>query len=264
MAQARLADPIATDPTPAVAPLLWTDHLGVHFEDRPALDDVSVAFYPGQTTSLVGPNGAGKSTLLRCLDGLLEPTHGAVYLGGEQVHRPSSRIAYVPQRSEVDWTFPISVLEVVLMGRSLRRSRFRPLPAADHAAALRALETVAMQRFAHVQIGALSGGQQQRVFLARALVQDAEVYLLDEPFTGVDVPSQSLILEVLRQLCETGKTVVFATHDLAMAAESADNCLLLNRRVVASGPPREVLTAENLRATFGGAALAPLAGASRP
>jgi manganese/zinc/iron transport system ATP- binding protein len=164
----------------------------------------------------------------------------------------------------VDWNFPISVLDVVLMGRSLRRPRFRLLSATDRAAALQALETVAMQRFAHVQIGALSGGQQQRVFLARALVQDAEVYLLDEPFTGVDVPSQSLILDVLRQLCETGKTVIFATHDLAMAAESADNCLLLNRSVVASGPPRDVLTAGNLQATFGGAALIPLAGVSRP
>ncbi len=263
-AQATRTEPITSRLTPSVQPRLRTDHLGVHFEDRPALDDVSVAFYEAQTTSLVGPNGAGKSTLLRCLDGLLEPTHGAVYLNGVQVHRPSSRIAYVPQRSEVDWNFPISVLDVVLMGRSLRRPRFRLLSATDRAAALQALETVAMQRFAHVQIGALSGGQQQRVFLARALVQDAEVYLLDEPFTGVDVPSQSLILDVLRQLCETGKTVIFATHDLAMAAESADNCLLLNRSVVASGPPRDVLTAGNLQATFGGAALIPLAGVSRP
>ncbi|MCA9863265.1 MAG: ATP-binding cassette domain-containing protein, partial [Thermomicrobiales bacterium] len=142
MAQATLTDPKSTHATPVAPPLLWTDHLSVHFEDRSALDDVSVAFYPAQTTSLVGPNGAGKSTLLRCLDGLLEPTHGAVYLGGAQVHRPSARIAYVPQRSEVDWTFPISVLDVVLMGRSLRRSRFRPLPAADREAARQALETV--------------------------------------------------------------------------------------------------------------------------
>lgn len=262
MTQALLAAQTTSSTTPASQPCLRTEHLSVHFEDRSALEDVSVAFFPAQTTSLVGPNGAGKSTLLRCLDGLLAPTHGAVYLDGVQVHRPSSRIAYVPQRSEVDWTFPISVLEVVMMGRSLRRSRFRPLPAADQAAAFQALETVAMQRFAHVQIGALSGGQQQRVFLARALVQDAEVYLLDEPFTGVDVPSQSLILGVLRQLCETGKTVIFATHDLAMAAESADNCLLLNRKIVTSGPPREVLTAENLQATFGGMALVPPTSAS--
>ncbi|MCA9876181.1 MAG: metal ABC transporter ATP-binding protein [Thermomicrobiales bacterium] len=246
------------------APRLRTDHLSVHFEDRSALEDVSVNFFPAQTTSLVGPNGAGKSTLLRCLDGLLAPTHGAVYLAGEPVRRPSARIAYVPQRSEVDWTFPISVLDVVLMGRSLRQSRLLPLPRGDREAAMTALETVAMQRFTQVQIGALSGGQQQRVFLARALVQDADVYLLDEPFTGVDVPSQTLILEVLYQLCLGGKTVIFATHDLAMAAESADNCLLLNRRVVASGPPRDVLTAENLQATFGGAALVPLAGAARP
>ncbi|MFT4041369.1 MAG: metal ABC transporter ATP-binding protein, partial [Thermomicrobiales bacterium] len=232
--------------TMTTTPRLRTENLGVHFEDRSALEDVSVSFFPRQTTSLVGPNGAGKSTLLRCLDGLLDPTHGAVFLNDEQLCRPSSRIAYVPQRSEVDWTFPISVLEVVLMGRSLRRSRLGRIPSGDRAAATGALETVGMQRFAGVQIGALSGGQQQRVFLARALIQDAEVYLLDEPFTGVDVPSQALILEVLGQLRDAGKTVIFATHDLAMAAESADACLLLNRRLVAAGPPGEVLTAENL------------------
>jgi manganese/zinc/iron transport system ATP- binding protein len=243
-------------PTPD-APRLRTEHLSVHFADRSALEAIDLAFYPGQMTALVGPNGAGKSTLLRCLDGLLEPTHGAVFLDGQSIRKPSHRIAYVPQRSEVDWKFPIAVLDVALMGRALRSSRLLSIPAADRQDALAALDEVGMRRFAGVQIGALSGGQQQRVFLARALLQDAEVFLLDEPFTGVDVPTQALVLQVLSDLRQTGKTIIFATHDLEMAANSADVCVLLNRRIIAAGPPVSTLTATNLRATFGGAAILP-------
>ncbi len=245
-------------------PRLWTEHLSVHFEDRSALEDVSLQFFAGATTSLVGPNGAGKSTLLKCLAGMLPPTHGLVVLDGTPVQKPSQRVAYVPQRSEVDWRFPISVLDVALMGRALRANRLWPVSARDRAAALAALEAVAMRRFASVQIGALSGGQQQRVFIARALLQQADVLLLDEPFSGVDTPTQSLVLDILGDLRNQGKTIVFATHDLSMAEQSADTCVLLNRRVVASGPPREVLTASHLQATFGGAALLPIAPEPRP
>jgi ABC-type Mn2+/Zn2+ transport system ATPase subunit len=228
-----------------------TIDLSVHFEDRSALEDVNLAFFPRQMTSLVGPNGAGKSTLLKALAGIQAPTHGAVELHGQSIHRPSPRVAYVPQRSEVDWRFPISVLDVALMGRALAANRLLPIPDTDRQDALAALEEVRMRRFASVQIGALSGGQQQRVFLARALLQDAEVYLLDEPFSGVDVPTQTLVLRVLGDLCHAGKTIVFATHDLAMAARSADNAVLLRRRVVAAGPPADVLTVENLQIAFG-------------
>jgi ABC-type Mn2+/Zn2+ transport system ATPase subunit len=231
-----------------------TVRLGVHFEDRSAIEDISLDFQVGETTSLVGPNGAGKSTLLRCLDGILPPTHGEVFLDGRPVHRPSPRVAYVPQRSDVDWRFPISVLDVALMGRALRASRLLPISRRDRQDALAALVEVRMRRFATVQIGALSGGQQQRVFIARALLQEADVFLLDEPFSGVDVPTQSLVLQVLDDLRSTGKTIVFATHDLAMAERSADVCVLLNRRVIAAGPPAEVLTVQNLQATFGGSA----------
>ena len=244
-------------------PRLWTEQLSVHFEDRSALEDVSLQFYPGATTSLVGPNGAGKSTLLKCLAGMLPPTHGTVVLDGTPVRRPSQRVAYVPQRSEVDWRFPISVLDVALMGRALGANRLWPVPERDRQAALDALDAVAMRRFASVQIGALSGGQQQRVFIARALLQQADVLLLDEPFSGVDTPTQSLVLDILGDLRNQGKTIVFATHDLSMAEQSADTCVLLNRRVVASGPPLEVLTASNLQATFGGAALLPVAPEAR-
>ena len=238
-------------------PRLWTKHLSVHFEDRSALDDVSLRFYPGETTSLVGPNGAGKSTLLKCLAGMLPATHGDVLLDGTPVRRPSPRVAYVPQRSDVDWRFPITVLDVALMGRALGVNRLLPIPARDRRTALAALEAVGMSRFASVQIGALSGGQQQRVFIARALLQQADVLLLDEPFSGVDAPTQSLVLDILGELREQGKTIVFATHDLAMAEQSANACVLLNRRVVGSGTPWDVLTVSSLQATFGGAAPLP-------
>jgi ABC-type Mn2+/Zn2+ transport system ATPase subunit len=246
------------------APRLATEHLSVHFEDRSALDDVSLRFYPGETTSLVGPNGAGKSTLLKCLAGMHPPTHGRVLLDGAPVCRPSQRVAYVPQRSEVDWRFPISVLDVALMGQALDVNRLWPIPARDRQAALDALDAVRMSRFASVQIGALSGGQQQRVFIARALLQQADVLLLDEPFSGVDTPTQSLVLDILTNLRATGKTIIFATHDLAMAEQSANTCVLLNRHVIASGPPSAVLTVSHLQATFGGAALLPVALESRP
>jgi ABC-type Mn2+/Zn2+ transport system ATPase subunit len=256
---------ISRSPSPATrAPRLKTEHLSVHFDDRSALDDVSLSFYPGQTTSLVGPNGAGKSTLLKCLAGMLPPTHGAVLLGGALVRGPSPHVAYVPQRSEVDWRFPIGVLDVALMGRALRGNRLRPIPERDRRAARSALAAVGMDRFASVQIGALSGGQQQRVFIARALLQEADVFLLDEPFAGVDLPTQSLVLDIFGELRAQGKTIVFATHDLAMAEQSTDICVLLNRRVIASGPPSAVLTVVNLQATFGGASLSPATFAPSP
>jgi ABC-type Mn2+/Zn2+ transport system ATPase subunit len=238
----------------SVAPRMQTVHLGVHFEDRSALEDINLDFQAGETTSLVGPNGAGKSTLLRCLDGILAPTHGEIFLDGQPIHRPSPRVAYVPQRSDVDWKFPISVLDVALMGRTLRSSRLLPVPDRDRDDALAALDQVRMRRFASVQIGALSGGQQQRVFIARALLQEADVFLLDEPFSGVDAPTQALVLQVLDDLRLAGKTIVFATHDLAMAEQSADVAVLLNRRVIAAGPPSRVLTVQNLQLTFGGTA----------
>ena len=235
-------------------PRMKTVRLGVHFAERSALNDINLDFLPRQTTSLVGPNGAGKSTLLKCLDGILAPTHGEVFLDGKPVLRPSPRVAYVPQRSDVDWRFPISVLDVALMGRALRASRFLPVPDRDREDALAALSEVRMRRFAPVQIGALSGGQQQRVIIARALLQEADVFLLDEPFTGVDAPTQALVLRVLDDLLLAGKTIVFATHDLAMAERSADVCVLLNRHVIAAGPPSQVLTVHNLQSTFGGTA----------
>jgi manganese/zinc/iron transport system ATP- binding protein len=247
----------------AMVPRLSTDHLAVHFEHRSALEDINLDFYPSQIVSLIGQNGAGKSTLLKCLAGIMTPTHGVVLLNGEPLTRPSPSIAYVPQRSDVDWTFPISVLDVTLMGRGLHSSRLFPLGSKQRREALAALDRVGMAALAGVQIGALSGGQQQRVFLARAILQQAVIYLLDEPFSGIDIPTQTLVLDVLGGLRQNGCTIVYATHDLAMAEESADECVILNRRLVAAGPPRQVITAENLKIAFGGAALLPASAAAQ-
>jgi ABC-type Mn2+/Zn2+ transport system ATPase subunit len=233
---------------------LETRELSVHFGERWALECVDARFASGETVGLLGPNGAGKSTLLKALAGIQPPSHGEVRLDGAPVRRPSARVVYVPQRTGVDWGFPVSVLDVTLMGRAGRVSRLAPFGRGDRAAALAALDRVGMRELAAVQIGQLSGGQQQRVFLARALLQDGDVLLLDEPFAGVDVPTQEMLVALLGRLRDGGKTILFATHDFAQAA-AADRVLLLNRRLVAAGPPRAVLSPANLAAAFGGQAM---------
>lgn len=233
-------------------PVLTVEHLGVHFGDRSALEDISLAFFSGETVSLLGPNGAGKSTLLKAIAGMIPATHGSLNFAAG-----TGRAVYVPQRSAVDWAFPVSVLDVVLMAYRTKRSRFLPFGKSDERAAMGALERVGMASFASSQIGDLSGGQQQRVFLARALLQEGDLYLLDEPFTGVDVPTQELLIELFGSLREEGKTLVYATHDLAQAVRSSDRIVLLRRCLIASGPPKAVMTAENLVACFGGQAIMP-------
>ena len=236
--------------------------LGVHFGDRSALEQINLTLVGGEAVSVLGPNGAGKSTLLKTLSGMLPPTHGEVRRDGRSVRGGDPCIVYVPQRSSVDWSFPISVLDVTLMGGNRRRSRLLPFSEADQGRALVALRSVGMDQLASVQIGQLSGGQQQRVFLARALLQDGRIYLLDEPFTGVDVPTQGLLVDVFDGLKQDGKIVVYATHDLALAAASSDRVLLLNRRLVADGDIAASMTADNLRRAFGGQAVVPFAGAA--
>lgn len=255
-AHAEPAGPVCSVQSPG-RPRLTTDRLSVHFEERSALEEVDLDFRSGETVCLVGPNGAGKSTLLRVLAGMLPPTHGEVRFDGEPIRGPNPCVVYVPQRSSVDWTFPVSVLDVTLMASRRRRSRLLPYGPSQRAAALEALGRVGMRRFADAQIGALSGGQQQRVFLARALLQNGEIYLLDEPFAGVDIPTQELFVALFDRLRREGRTLVYATHDLQQAARSADRIVLLNRRVMAVGAPAAVMTAANLRATFGGQALVP-------
>ncbi len=200
---------------------------------------------------IVGPNGGGKSTLIKAVLGLVPRQRGEVEILGRPVDRRARRlIGYVPQREDVDWKFPVSAFDVVMMGRVPSMRLLRRPTARDRELVWEALRTVGMEKFADTRIGEFSGGQQQRIFLARALAQEAEVLLLDEPVSGVDAPSQHEIFDLLRGLQEAGKTVIVTTHDLSCVAERFDLALLLNRRVVAFGRPEEVFTSELLNETY--------------
>ena len=207
---------------------------------------------PGSVTSLLGPNGAGKSTLLKALAGVIPPSHGSVWYKDREIRRPVPDITYIPQRSGADWTFPISVIETVLLGLARHTPRFRGFNDEERQQAMDALVHVGLQPLTNVQIGALSGGQQQRVFLARALVTCGDVLLLDEPFTGVDAPTQDLFLDIFSDLSIRGVTIVFATHDLQHAVRSSSRAILINNSIIADGPPEETLSDELLSRTFQG------------
>lgn len=226
--------------------------LSVHYENRSALRNVNMTVQRGHITALLGANGAGKSTLLKVLGGMIRPSHGSVEFDGQRLTGPHPQITYVPQRSDVDWKFPISVLECVLLGLANRRSRWKPFSRQSKDQAMQALRDVRMDHLANAQIDALSGGQQQRVFLARALLNRGEVLLLDEPFTGVDVPTQTMLVEILNDLRSRGTVIVYATHDLVQAARTADNAVLLNGEIIAEGAPQDIFNEQNLGRTFGG------------
>ncbi len=235
--------------------VLTCHNLAVHYDNRSALRDVNLTVRRGEITALLGPNGAGKSTLLKVLAGMIPPSHGSAKFEGSELSGPHANITYVPQRSDVDWTFPISVLECTLLGLAGSRSRWKPFSRADKTIAMQALKDVRMDHLAQAQIDALSGGQQQRVFLARALLNNGDVLLLDEPFTGVDVPTQEMLVELLTALKSRGTAIVYATHDLAQAARTADYAVLLNGEIVAEGSPHEILREDVLLRTFGGSVI---------
>ncbi len=217
---------------------------------RDVLDEVSLDVKRGEFVGIIGPNGAGKSTLLKVIAGLLEPQCGIVLVLGKPPGH-GQPIGYVPQTEAVNWTFPVSVLDVVLMGVYGKLGLFHRPGETEHRAALRALEEVGMREFADEQIGELSGGQQQRVFVARSLVQNPELLLLDEPISGVDATSQHAIFTLLEERQKRGQTIVATTHDLSCVATWFDKVLCLNHRVIAYGPPDQVLTDATLSATFG-------------
>lgn len=232
--------------------VLQCTNVSVHYGNRSALRKANLVIKPGHITALLGPNGAGKSTLLKVLAGMIRPSHGTVTFEGEEITGPLTNITYVPQRSDVDWSFPVSVLECTLLSLARSRSRFRAFSKQDKGRAMKVLHDVRMDHLADAQINALSGGQQQRVFLARALLNGGSVLLLDEPFTGVDVPTQEMLVGILAELRSRGTAIVYATHDLAQAARTADSAVLLNNRIIAQGTPLDVLTEEHLSSTFGG------------
>ncbi len=237
-----------------MTPAVQVTDLTVAYGEKPVLWDVDLEVRPGVLMAIVGPNGAGKTTLIRAILGMVHPAAGQALVFGKPYEEQRRLVGYVPQRGSVDWDFPTSVLDVVLMGRYGRLGWVRRPGAADKAAAREALEHVGMAPLEGRQISQLSGGQQQRVFLARALVQDAELYFMDEPFQGVDATTELAIVELLRELRSQGKTVVAVHHDLQTVPEYFDEVALLNVRRIASGPVEEVFTEENLRLTYGGRA----------
>jgi manganese/zinc/iron transport system ATP- binding protein len=226
--------------------------LTIAYRDKPVLWDVDMDVPPGTLMAIVGPNGAGKTTLIKSILGLVRPAAGQVLVYGRPYAEQRHLVGYVPQRGSVDWDFPTSVLDVVMMGRYGALGWFRRPGASERAAALDALDQVGMKPYAERQISQLSGGQQQRVFLARALVQDARLYFMDEPFQGVDATTERAIVTLLQELRKAGRTVVVVHHDLQTVPEYFDWVTMLNVRRIASGPVQEVFTEQNLRSTYGG------------
>lgn len=234
----------------ASTPALDVRGLTVAYQEEPVLWDIHLTVPPGSLMGVVGPNGAGKTTLLRTVLGLVPPAAGQVQVFGASYDAHRNRVGYVPQRESVDWDFPTTVLDVVLMGLYGRLGWFRRPGAAEREAARHALQQVGMMDYADRQIRQLSGGQQQRVFLARALVQEADLYLLDEPFQGVDATTEETIVEQLHDLREENKTAVVVHHDLQTVPAYFDRVLLLNVRAIASGRVDEVFTDEHLAKTY--------------
>jgi manganese/iron transport system ATP-binding protein len=228
--------------------VLRIKNLTVSYSGKRALEEVSFSVDAGERLAIVGPNGAGKSTLFKVLVGLIQPSSGAV-------ERNGAEFGYVTQRSAVDWGFPVTVYDVVLMGRIGKMGWLRWQRPIDRDIARRCLVQVGMLDYANRQIGELSGGQQQRVFIGRALAQEATILLMDEPFSGVDAPSQEAILEIVDRLREQGVTVLVSTHDLNLAVERFDRLALLNRRLIAYGAPRQAITPQTLATAYGGQAL---------
>jgi manganese/iron transport system ATP-binding protein len=233
------------------APAIRLEDISVRYDGNQALSEVSLAILPGERAAVVGPNGAGKTSLMQVIAGTLRPASGTVEIFG---HRPGGHvcIAYLPQRSRIDWAFPVTVREVAMMGRIRKIGLLRWPSRNDWRIVDEALDKVGLAALHDRRIADLSGGEQQKVFLAQALAQEAEIVLLDEPFNGLDMPTQQSILEILDGLTRARVTAIIATHDLNLAAERFDRVLLLQRRLVAIGTPTEVFTRPNLVEAYGG------------
>jgi manganese/zinc/iron transport system ATP- binding protein len=233
---------------------LHVHDLTVAYRDKRVLEDVDLTIPPGKLVAIIGPNGAGKSTLIKAVLDLVPKVAGTVEVFGRPYREQRRLVAYVPQRNTVDWDFPTDALDVVMMGRYGKLGWVRRPGRAERDAAMHALEQLGMADYARRQISQLSGGQQQRVFLARALAQDAELYLMDEPFAGVDAVTERAIVQLLQDLRARGKTVVCVHHDLDSAPDYFDWVVLLNVRLKATGPFSEAFTPENVALTYGGSA----------
>jgi manganese/zinc/iron transport system ATP- binding protein len=233
-------------------PVLEVHDLTVSYDQHPVLWNVDLSLPAGKLIGILGPNGAGKSTLIKSIMGLIEPTSGYIKIFDKPLPEVRSRISYVPQRESVDWNFPASVLDVVEMGTYGKLGLFRRPGKKEKQIAMDALAQVGMSGFASRQISELSGGQQQRVFIARALAQQADLYLMDEPFAGVDMATETAIFQLLQDMARSGKTVLVVHHDIHSAMNFFEWCIMLNLHLVASGPKDQVMTEELLRKTYGG------------
>lgn len=233
-------------------PVLEIHDLTVSYDRKPVLWNVDLTLPYGKLIAIVGPNGAGKSTLIKSVMGLTPNSSGYVKLFDKNLKEIRDKISYVPQRESVDWDFPASVLDVVLMGRYGKLGLFKRPRKADKDIALDSLRKVGMEAYTKRQISQLSGGQQQRVFLARALAQQADLYFMDEPFAGVDAATEKAIITILREMSSRGNTVIVVHHDLQSVTQYFDWVILLNMRLVASGPTDDVFTQELLQETYGG------------
>lgn len=233
-------------------PVVEIHDLTVAYDKKPVLWDVDLTLPKGQLIGIVGPNGAGKSTLIKSIMGLIPHSSGYIKMFDKQMADVRDKISYVPQRESVDWDFPASVLDVVLMGRYGKLGLFKRPRKADKEVAMDSLRKVGMENFVNRQISQLSGGQQQRVFLARALAQQADLYFMDEPFSGVDAATEKAIIQLLKEMSNQNKTVVVVHHDLQSVTQYFDWVILLNTRLVASGPSNKVFTQEMLEETYGG------------
>ena len=233
-------------------PPLAAFQVTVAYRNTPVLTDLNFEVPAGTLTAIVGPNGAGKSTLIKTALGLVQPLTGHFEFFGQSFREVDGRVSYVPQRASVDWDFPVTALDVVCMGLYRKIGWFRPVRARHRKRAMEALAEVGMQDYAKRQISQLSGGQQQRVFLARALVQDAELFLMDEPLAGVDVATEKTIINTLHRLRDQGRTAMVVHHDLDTVSEYFDRVLLLNQHIIAEGSSEEVMTPEHLKQAYGG------------
>lgn len=235
-----------------MAAILDIDALSVRYGTNLALRDVSVNIQPGSVVGVIGPNGSGKSTLINAVAGTVPHQHGAIRYGGRPLRRQTTRVAYVPQAERVNWGFPVRAKDVVLMGRYRAIGWLRQPSTPDRLAVEQALARLGLDHLADRHISQLSGGQQQRIFLARTLVQDPEIVLLDEPLTGIDVANRAILHQILREFSAQGRLVLMASHDLDQVREVCDTLLCLNRRLIAFGPTATTFTPGTLRATFGG------------
>ncbi len=227
------------------------EELSVSYHQTAVLWDISFTLPVGAFIGIVGPNGAGKSTLLKAILGLTEPLSGSVHFFGRPLEEVRQKVAYVPQRSSVDWDFPMTAYDLVMMGRFKQMGPLKWASKSDKAATLEALKLVEMEELSHRQIGQLSGGQQQRLFIARALAQNADLFLLDEPFAGIDLATEKTLLNLFAKLKSQGKTIIMVHHDLITAQKVFDWLVLLNTCLIAAGPTNEVLTSQNLAKTYG-------------